>query len=114
VLTILFTPVRALQDVEVAIGASKTFLEMMPEDIMRSDKYLLAISTYALAMSNSRQKGKFMGWLLEGANGTKGTSSNFCVSYFYCFIVTFYIASQSLKDKMHSENIFYASTIFSL
>ena len=73
----MFTPVHALQDVEVAIDASKTFLEMMPEDIMRSDKYLLAISTYALAMSNSRQKGKFMGWLLEGAKGNKGTSSNF-------------------------------------
>ena len=76
-LTILFTPVHALQDVEISIDASITFLERMPENIMKSDKYLLAISTYALAMSNSHQKGKFMGWLLDGAERNKGTSSNF-------------------------------------
>ena len=80
-----------LQIVGFAIDESVRFLEMIPERIMKSDKYLLAISTYALAISNSTQKAKFLDWLLTEAIENKGTFfSTFFINKLYVFIVFYH------------------------
>lgn len=55
---------------------------------MKSDKYLLATSTYALAISNSNQTAKVLEWLLTEA--TENTSTYYLfIQLRYVIIVTF-------------------------
>jgi len=65
-----------LQAVESVIKKSVGYLESKTENELKSDLYLLAQSTYALALSNSNIKTTFMRWLKEKATIKKSMYSN--------------------------------------
>ena len=51
----------------VAIADSIKFLENTPDNIIRSNNYMLALTTYAFALSKSKEKIQHMKWLKDAA-----------------------------------------------
>ncbi|XP_053393834.1 venom factor-like [Mercenaria mercenaria] len=47
------------------IKKAREYLEVLPEEMLKNNPYLLAISTYALALTDSREKYRFKGLLHE-------------------------------------------------
>ncbi|WAR23926.1 CO3-like protein, partial [Mya arenaria] len=55
---------KEMQPVQDAVSNAQSYLEVLPAGNFQN-KYLLAITTYALALSNSKHKGTFKNLLLE-------------------------------------------------
>ncbi|XP_052777882.1 complement C3-like [Mya arenaria] len=60
------------KDVEGVVAKAINYLENLPLDIQQHNKYLLAITTYALALSNSKKRGELMNRLLNAATNSDG------------------------------------------
>ncbi|WAR23941.1 CO3-like protein [Mya arenaria] len=58
------------EEVDQAVSNAIDYLEALPLGNLQNNKYMLAITTYALALSNSKQKGKLKDLLLTAATET--------------------------------------------
>jgi len=70
------------QLVNAAIADSIRFLENTPDNVIRSNKYMLAITTYALALSKSKEKTQHMKWLMDTAIVDDSKSFKVCKTYY--------------------------------
>lgn len=60
------------------IERTQEYLERLSGQILKNDPYLLAMTTYALAMTNSRKKYQLKDWLLSVRKTDGGT----CLYFF--------------------------------
>ena len=53
------------QGIEEIFNKAMKYIESLPKELLRQNPYLLAISTYALAMAYSGQRATFMNLLMD-------------------------------------------------
>jgi len=92
------------QLVNAAIADSIRFLENTPDNVIRSNKYMLAITTYALALSKSKEKTQHMEWLMDAAIVDDSKSFKVCITYYN--YPTFFNSNNGFVIYLFCQSVF--------